>query len=209
MATKAKVEAGARELARRDPVLRRMLRDHGVPELHRRGRRRAHFAELARMICYQQLAGRAAAAIHGRFEALFDGPPTPEAVLALPFETMRSVGLSNAKATSIRDLAQKVEDGVVELDRVARLSDEKVIGELILVRGIGEWTAQMFLMFQMGRLDVWPTLDLGVRAGFARMYGLEQVPTPKPLEAEGDRFRPYRSLVAWWCWRTADIVGPD
>ncbi len=209
MATKAAVEAGARELARRDPVLKQMLREHGVPELHRRGPRRPHFAELARMICYQQLAGRAAAAIHGRFEALFDGPPTPEAVLSLPFETLRSVGLSNAKATSIRDLAQKVDDGIVELDRVARLSDEKVVSELILVRGIGEWTAQMFLMFQMGRLDVWPTLDLGVRAGFARMYGLDPVPTPKPLEAEGDRFRPYRSLVAWWCWRTADTVGPD
>ena len=209
MATKAAVEAGARELARRDPVLKQMLREHGVPELHRRGPRRPHFAELARMICYQQLAGRAAAAIHGRFEALFDGPPTPDAVLSLPFETLRSVGLSNAKATSIRDLAQKVDDGVVELDRVARLSDEKVVSELILVRGIGEWTAQMFLMFQMGRLDVWPTLDLGVRAGFARMYGLDAVPTPKPLEAEGDRFQPYRSLVAWWCWRTADAAGPD
>ena len=209
MATKAAVEAGARELARRDPVLKRMLREHGVPELHRRGRRRSHFAELARMICYQQLAGRAAAAIHGRFEALFDGSPTPDAVLALPFETLRSAGLSNAKATSIRDLAQKVEDGVVELDRVARMPDEKVVSELVMVRGIGEWTAQMFLMFQMGRLDVWPTLDLGVRAGFARMYGLDAVPTPKPLEAEGDRFRPYRSLVAWWCWRAADTESPD
>ena len=209
MATKAAVEACARELARRDPVLKRMLREHGVPELHRRGRRRPHFAELARMICYQQLAGRAAAAIHGRFEALFDGPPTPAAVLALPFETLRGAGLSNAKATSIRDLAQKVEAGVVELDRVARMPDDKVIAELVMVRGIGEWTAQMFLMFQMGRLDVWPTLDLGVRAGYARMYGLDAVPTPKPLEAEGDRFRPYRSLVAWWCWRTADTIGPD
>src|SRR5258705_5411764 len=137
MATKAAVEAGARELARRDPVMKRMLREHGVPELHRHGRRRPHFAELARMICYQQLAGRAAAAIHGRFEALFDGPPTPEAVLALPFETLRSVGLSTAKATSIRDLSEKVETGLVELDKVARLPDDEVVRELVLVRGIG------------------------------------------------------------------------
>jgi DNA-3-methyladenine glycosylase II len=209
MATKATVEAGARELARRDRVLARMVRDHGVPELHRRRPRRPHFAELARMICYQQLAGRAADAIHGRFEALFDGPPTPAAVLALPFETMRSVGLSNAKATSIRDLAQKVEEGLVELDRVARLRDDKVVSELILVRGIGEWTAHMFLMFQLGRLDVWPTLDFGVRAGFARMYDLDAMPTPKQLAAEGGRFEPYRSLVAWWCWRAADTVTPD
>ena len=161
------------------------------------------------MICYQQLAGRAAAAIHGRFEALFDGPPTPEAVLALPFETLRGVGLSNAKATSIRDLATKVEEGQVELDRVARLSDDKVVSELVLVRGIGEWTAHMFLMFQLGRLDIWPVLDFGVRSGFARMYGLAEMPTPKPLVALGDPFRPYRSLVAWWCWRAADTVTPE
>lgn len=209
MATKAAVELGARDLARRDAVLKRMLREHGVPELHRVRRQRSHFAELARMICYQQLAGRAAAAIHGRFEALFDGPPTPQAVLALPFETLRGAGLSNAKATSIRDLAEKVEEGLVELDRVARLSDEKVISELVLVRGIGEWTAQMFLMFQMGRLDVWPVLDFGVRNGFAVMYGSKEMPTPKQLVPEGDRFRPYRSLLAWWCWRATDTVTPD
>jgi DNA-3-methyladenine glycosylase II len=209
MATKAAVEEGARVLARRDRVLARMLREHGVPELHRRRPRRPHFAELARMICYQQLAGRAAAAIHGRFEALFDGPPTPEAVLALPFETLRGVGLSNAKATSIRDLAEKVEQGLVELDRVARLPDDEVVRELVLVRGIGEWTAHMFLMFQMGRLDVWPVLDFGVRSGFARMYRLDAMPTPKQLAAEGDRFKPYRSLVAWYCWRAADTVTPD
>ena len=209
MATRAAVEDAARELARRDRVLARMLREHGAPELHRKGKRRPHFAELARMICYQQLAGRAAEAIHGRFEALFDGPPTPDAVLALPFETLRSVGLSNAKATSICDLATKVEEGLVELDRVARLGDDKVVSELVLVRGIGEWTAHMFLMFQMGRLDVWPTLDFGVRSGFARMYDLAEMPTPKQLAAEGDRFRPYRSLVAWYCWRAADTATPD
>ena len=209
MATKAAVEEGARELARRDRVLARMVRAHGVPDLHRRRPRRPHFAELARMICYQQLAGRAAAAIHGRFEALFDGPPTPDAVLELPFETLRSAGLSNAKATSIRDLAVKVDAGLVELDRVARLPDDEVVRELVLVRGIGEWTAQMFLMFQMGRLDVWPILDFGVRAGFARMYRLDDAPTPKQLLPEGDRFQPYRSLVAWYCWRAADTVTPD
>jgi DNA-3-methyladenine glycosylase II len=209
MATKAAIEEAARVLARRDRVIARMLREHGVPDLHRRRPRRSHFAELARMICYQQLAGRAAAAIHGRFEALFDGPPTPEAVLALPFETMRGAGLSGAKATSIRDLAEKVEAGLVELDRVARLGDDKVVGELVLVRGIGEWTAHMFLMFQLGRLDVWPTLDYGVRNGFALMYGLDEMPTPKQLAGEGDRFAPYRSLVAWYCWQAVDTVTPD
>src|SRR5258706_16418697 len=112
MATKAKVEEGARVLARRDRVLARMLREHGVPDLHRHRPRRPHFAELARMICYQQLAGRAAAAIHGRFEALFDGSPTPAAVLAVPFDELRGAGLSNAKAPSIPDLAGKGESGL-------------------------------------------------------------------------------------------------
>jgi DNA-3-methyladenine glycosylase II len=209
MASKKAIADAAAELAARDRVLKRMLRDHGVPELHRPRPRRSHFAQLARMICYQQLAGRAAAAIHGRFEALFDGEPTPEAVLALPFEKLRGAGLSNAKATSIRDLAEKVHSGLVELDRVARLPDEKVVSELVLVRGIGVWTAHMFLMFQMGRLDVWPTLDFGVRSGFARMFGLDPMPTPKQLESLGDPFRPYRSLVAWYSWRAADAVTPD
>ncbi|HUI47495.1 MAG TPA: DNA-3-methyladenine glycosylase 2 family protein [Acidimicrobiia bacterium] len=209
MATKAAIADGARELARRDRVLKQMLRDHGVPDLHPQRPRRSHFAQLARMICYQQLAGRAAAAIHGRFEALFDGPPTAGAVLALPFETLRGVGLSTAKATSIRDLAEKVDAGLVELDRVARLSDAKVVQELVLVRGIGEWTAHMFLMFQMSRLDVWPTLDFGVRSGYRIMYRLEEMPTPKQLQPLGDRFEPYRSLVAWYCWRAADTTVPD
>jgi 3-methyladenine DNA glycosylase/8-oxoguanine DNA glycosylase len=209
MASKTVIADAAAELAKRDRVLKRMLRDHGVPDLHPPRPRRPHFAQLARMICYQQLAGRAAAAIHGRFEALFDGPPTPDAVLALPFEKLRGAGLSNAKATSIRDLAEKVDAGLVELDRVARLSDEKVVSELTLVRGIGVWTAHMFLMFQMGRLDVWPTLDYGVRSGFTRMFDLDPMPAPKQLEPLGDRFRPYRSLVAWYCWRAMDTVTPE
>ena len=209
MASKQAIADAAADIAKRDPVLKRMMREHGVPELHRPRPRRSHFAQLARMICYQQLAGRAAAAIHGRFEALFDGPPTAGAVLALPFETLRGVGLSTAKATSIRDLAEKVDAGLVELDRVARLSDAKVVQELVLVRGIGEWTAHMFLMFQMSRLDVWPTLDFGVRSGYRIMYRLEEMPTPKQLQPLGDRFEPYRSLVAWYCWRAADTTVPD
>lgn len=205
----AKVEEGARVLAKRDPVMKRMLKEHGPPDLRRGRPRRPHFAELCRMICYQQLAGRAAAAIHGRFEALFDGPPTPAAVLALPVETLRSVGLSGAKTASIRDLAEKVEAGQVELDRVSRLPDDEMVRELTLVRGIGVWTSHMFLMFQLGRLDIWPTLDLGVRTGFAQLYDIEPVPTAKQLEPMGDRFVPYRSLVAWYCWRAADTVTPD
>jgi DNA-3-methyladenine glycosylase II len=204
----AKVEAAARELARRDRVLRLALKTHGVPELQRARPNRTHFAELARSICYQQLAGKAAAAIHGRFDALFDGDPTPAAVLAVSMEDLRGVGLSGSKAASILDLAEKVDAGLVELDRMNRLSDDVVVRELTLVRGIGEWTAHMFLMFQLGRLDVWPTGDYGVRNGYSKMYDLPEMLTPKVLEAEGERFRPYRSLVAWWCWRAVDTVTP-
>jgi DNA-3-methyladenine glycosylase II len=160
------------------------------------------------MICYQQLAGRAAAAIHGRFEALFDGEPTPEAVLATPIDPLRGAGLSANKATSILDLAAKVEAGEVELDRVARLGDDELVAELVTVRGIGRWTAEMFLMFQLGRLDVWPVDDLGVRNGYARLFRLETPPTPRELQPLGEPFRPYRSVAAWYCWRVLDIVTP-
>ena len=205
----AKVEAGARELAKRDPVLRAALKAHGVPDLQRAKPARTYFAELARTICYQQLAGRAAATIHGRFLALFDGVPTPEAVLALSMEELRSVGLSGNKAASITDLAEKVDAGLVELDRMNKLPDDIVVQELVLVRGIGEWTAHMFLMFQLGRLDVWPIGDYGVRAGYSKLFGLPEMLTPKKLEPEGEPFRPYRSIVAWWCWRATDTEIPD
>ena len=209
MAPTAKAVEGANALAKRDRLLRGALKSYGVPDLRRGRPRRTHFAELTRMICYQQLAGRAAAAIYGRFEALFDGPPTPDLVLALPMDELRSVGLSGSKAASIVDLAEKVDVGLVQLDRMSRLPDEEVERELTLVRGIGQWTAHMFLMFQLGRLDVWPVGDFGVRNGYARLYGLDAVPTAKQLEPLGEPFRPYRSLVAWWCWRTADTVTPD
>jgi len=203
-----KVEEGARDLAARDPVMARMVEDWGPAELRRARPTRQYFADLARMITYQQLAGRAASAIHGRFAALFDDGATPAAVLALPVETLRSVGLSGSKAASIRDLAEKVESGAVELDRMNRLPDNEVVRELTLVRGIGEWTAHMFLMFELGRLDVWPVLDFGVRNGYAHLYGLDPMPTAKELEPLGERFRPYRSLAAWYCWRAVETVTP-
>jgi DNA-3-methyladenine glycosylase II len=201
---KAIVEA-SEEVARRDPAMRRIVERVGPADLRRGRPRRTHFAELARAICYQQLAGAAASAIHGRFDALFDGEgPTPETVLALPETTLRSVGLSGSKTTSIRDLAQKVADGDVELDRVGRLPDDEIVRELTLVRGIGRWTAEMFLIFQLGRLDVWPVDDFGVRRGYGILHGMTEMPTPKVLEPLGDAYRPYRSVAAWYCWRAAD-----
>jgi len=188
--------------------MKRAIAAIGLPDIRRGRPRPSHFAELARAICFQQLAGAAARAIHGRFTDLFDGDPEPEAVLALRVEQMRAVGLSAAKTASIRDLAEHVVAGDVELDRVARLSDDEIVRELTLVRGIGRWTAEMFLIFQLGRLDVWPVDDFGVRNGYARLYGLDEMPKPKQLEVDGDVFRPYRSVAAWYCWRATDTVLP-
>ena len=203
VARRAVVE-GTAALAHQAPEFEPYIEAHGPADLRRARPRRTHFAELARAICFQQLAGAAARTIHGRFEAALDGDVTPEAVLALPVETRRAAGLSGNKTASIRDLAERVLAGEVELDRVAKLSDERIVEELTLVRGIGRWTAEMFLMFQLGRLDVWPVGDLGVRKGYAVIHGRPDMPTPKELEALGDPLRPYRSLAAWYCWRAAD-----
>ena len=196
-----------RELARRDPVLAELIAASG-PCTIGTTRRRSHFEALARSITYQQLAGRAAAAIWQRVRTLVPGPFTAEAVLALDETALRAAGLSGAKARSIRDLAVHVADGEVRLARAARMSDEAVVADLSKVWGIGRWTAEMFLMFQLGRLDVWPTLDLGVRNGFARAWGLPEPPAPIDLEPLGEPYRPYRSVVAWYCWRALEVVTP-
>jgi DNA-3-methyladenine glycosylase II len=191
--------AAAAEVARRDRVMARLMERTGRFRLPRPTT--DHFAALAESILYQQLAGAAAAAIHRRFVALFDHQLTPEAVLALPQDRLRGVGLSGSKAASIRDLAAKVADGTVPLARIERLPDEEIITSLSVVRGIGRWTAEMFLIFQLRRLDVWPVDDYGVRQGYALAYKLKELPKPKELDVEGDRFRPYRTVVAWYCWQ--------
>jgi len=198
----------AAALAERDASLAALIESVGPPDLRRGRPRRTHFAELVRAVCYQQLAGSAARAIHGRLEALLDGGPTPEAVLALGPERLRTVGLSGSKVRTISDLAAHVVDGEVQLDRVARLPDEEIVRELTGVWGIGQWTAEMFLIFQLGRLDVWPVGDYGVRKGYARLHGLADAPTAGELEPLGDPYRPYRSVAAWYCWRAADTVLP-
>jgi DNA-3-methyladenine glycosylase II len=167
-----------------------------------------HFAALLRAIVYQQLAGAAAAAIHGRVVASLDGEVTPERLLALPTETLRSAGLSARKAASLQDLAAKIVEGTVVLDPAGLRaeSDAEVIGRLTTVRGIGQWTAEMFLMFQLQRLDVWPTGDFGVRKGYGLAWGIP-TPTAKELDPLGEPFRPYRSVVAWYCWRAAELYG--
>jgi 3-methyladenine DNA glycosylase/8-oxoguanine DNA glycosylase len=139
---------------------------------------------------------------------LVEGPFTPEAVLALGPEPLRGAGFSGAKTASLLDLAAKVDDGTVRLDRIGRLSDDDVVRELVAVRGIGPWTAEMFLIFTLHRLDVWPIGDYGVRVGYAKAFGLPEVPTARELAPLGDRFRPYRTYATWYCWRVAGTEQP-
>ena len=198
--------AAAAILSERDPVLRRLVAEAGPPQV--RPPTATHFAALVRSVLYQQLAGAAATAIHGRLIVALGGEVTPERLLPLSAETLRSVGLSANKAASLKDLATKVLDGTVVLDppRLRAESDAEVVARLSTVRGIGKWTAEMFLMFQLRRLDVWPTGDLGVRKGFGLAWGIP-TPTAKELEPLGEPYRPYRSVVAWYCWRAAELYG--
>ncbi len=191
--------AAAAEVARRDKVMARLMKRTGPFRLPRPTS--DHFAALAESILYQQLAGAAASAIHGRFVALFNGNLSPKAVLALPPRKLRGAGLSRAKVASIRDLAAKITDGTVPLQRIGRLPDEEIITLLSVVRGIGRWTAEMFLIFQLRRLDVWPVEDYGIRKGYSLAYGLRNLLTPKQLQVKGERFRPYRTVAAWYCWQ--------
>ena len=199
-------QAGARQLADRIPQIAALVAAAGPIRL--RPPQDSHFAALVRAITYQQLAGAAAAAIHGRLVLALDGAVEPAAVVALSDDALRAAGLSANKAASLRDLAAKVLDGTVVLEPkgIARESDEEVIARLTTVRGIGEWTAQMFLMFQLRRLDVWPTGDLGVRRGYGLAWQIP-TPTPKELERLGDELRPFRSVAAWYCWRAAELYA--
>jgi DNA-3-methyladenine glycosylase II len=203
LVTRVSHAAAARELAERDAAMAGLVAWAGLPKL--RPPNELAFAALARAITYQQLAGAAAATIHGRMVAVLDGVVTPEAVLAADPVAMRAAGLSGNKLASIVDLAAKVFDGtvVVEPRRLARLSDDDIVARLTAVRGIGRWTAEMFLLFDLRRLDVWPTGDLGVRNGYGLAYRTAP-PTAAELELLGDAFRPYRSVAAWYCWRAVD-----
>jgi DNA-3-methyladenine glycosylase II len=204
MKARVSYSEATRILAARDPVLAGLVDEAGPVRIQRRAM--SPFEALVQAIVYQQLAGAAARAIHGRLIAALDGGVEPEAMLALSDETLRSVGLSSAKVRSLRDLASKALDGTVVLSprALARHSDDDVVARLSSVRGIGPWTAQMFLIFQLRRLDVWPVADLGVRHG----YGLAwNVPTPSAHELEplGEPYRPYRTVLTWYCWRAAEL----
>jgi DNA-3-methyladenine glycosylase II len=200
------LSAAARRLAEGDPVVAGLVDAFGLPRLSRPTD--THFAALVESIVFQQLAGAAASTIHRRLVSALGGAVTPEAMLGAASEELRAAGLSGNKAASVCDLAVKVLDGTVVLDPrgLAREADEEVIERLTTVRGIGRWTAEMFLLFQLRRLDIWPTGDLGVRRGYGVAWEVA-MPSAKELEPLGDGFRPYRSAVAWYCWRAAEQPG--
>ena len=165
------------------------------------------FDALAESIAYQQLSGKAAATIWGRVRALYPRRKylNPKSILKTPDETLRAAGLSRSKVAALKDLAAKTIDGTVPpASALARMSDEEIIARLVSVRGIGRWTVEMLLLFDLGRSDVWPVHDYGVRKGFAKTFGRRKLPTPKQLMKLGEKWRPYRSVAAWYFWRALD-----
>src|SRR5437762_3688300 len=167
------------------------------------------FDALAESIAYQQLSGKAAATIFGRVRALYPGRKwlEPEKILATSDDTFRAAGLSRSKIAALKDLAAKTIDGTVPVGRaLIRMSDDEIVTRLITVRGIGRWTVEMLLLFDLGRPDVWPVDDYGIRKGFAKTFGKRKLPTAKQLMKLGEKWRPYRSIAAWYFWRALD--GP-
>lgn len=167
-----------------------------------------HFDALIRSIVYQQLSGKAAATIHARVIALIgnDAALVPETILATSHEALRAVGLSNQKASYVRNLAQHVADGSLPIESLHELSNDEITGALIQVKGIGRWSAQMFMMFRLGRPDVLPDLDLGVQKGIQKAYRMRKLPTPKQVLARGRKWAPYRTIGAWYMWRILEVA---
>ncbi len=211
--------AACAHLSRVDRRLARIIARSGPCHLQRETTQ-SIFEALLESIIYQQLNGKVAATITGRVKALFpentkrirtrrglvDGFPTPEQILAAPEELLRSAGLSRNKMLAIRDLAAKTVDGTVPTIKQAnRMSDDELVERLVTVRGIGRWTVEMLLIFRLGRPDVFPVDDYGVRKGFAKMRKLAELPKPKELMPLGEKWRPYRSVASWYLWRAAEM----
>ncbi|MEM7152875.1 MAG: DNA-3-methyladenine glycosylase [Myxococcota bacterium] len=197
------------KLRKADEGLARVIDEVGRCRM-RVGEADSHLESLARAIVYQQLSGKAAATIYGRFRALYSGDlfPSAQQIRRTHYTKLRKAGLSRQKQAALRDLCRHVVEGRLPLDDVEELDDEALIERLTAVRGIGRWSAQMFMMFQLGRLDQWPVDDLGVRKGVALLMGTEQLPGKREMEAWGERCRPYRSVASWYLWRSLDIQTP-
>ena len=195
------------QLAKADPVMRRLIRRAGPCAI--KPLRRSPFEALVSAVAHQQLNGTAAATILGRFRALFPKGrfPTPAEVAAVPDEAIRAAGFSRAKLAAIRDISDRALTGAVPDRRtIARWDDERIITHLVECRGVGRWTVEMFLMFTLARPDVLPADDFGVRSGFRLAYGLAEMPSPKDLLAFGERWRPHRTTASWYLWRAVDLA---
>jgi len=193
------------ELKKSDPRMGRLIDEFGPPEFNPITN---YYESLVRSIVYQQPSGKAAATIYGRFKGMFslDAFPKPKDVLEIPHESLRSMGLSNQKANYIRDLSEKWKRGEVDLSNIESMSDEAISDELIKVKGIGQWTADMFLMFTLVRPDVFPFGDLGIQKGFMILNKMDRLPKPNEMEKEAEQWRPYRTVAAWYLWKIVD--GP-
>ena len=209
MTTRSLTRTGYRRaeqyLAERDPVLRTLIATYGRCALAH-SQREDPFTALVEAIVWQQLSGKAAATIYRRVLALLPngGPPTPDGILVVPEAALRAAGLSRAKTAYIRDLAARVRGGDVHLDALGALDDEGVVVELTKVKGIGRWTAEMFLMFRLHRPDVLPVGDLGIGNAIQRAYRLRKTPAPERMQRIAARWRPYRSVACWYLWRSLD-----
>ncbi len=191
-------------ITHRDPAFTLLIKQVGPPPTRRPAPVEQRFAALVRSICFQLLATKAAETIHARVVALCDGQVNIGQVLALGPEILRSAGLSRAKAAAIVELAEYCGEGRVALARHGRMNDDAVIEDVSSVRGIGPWTAQMYLMFTLARHDVWPCGDLGVRNGWSRIHGLDELVSSFDLHLAGEDFVGVRSTLAWYCWRALE-----
>ena len=188
-----------------DPVLRGVI-DRVGPCRATVATEGSHFGAVVRSIVYQQLSGGAASTIHGRVIALFGGrAPTPRALLKLDDVVLRGAGLSGQKTAYVKDLARRATSRRFPLERLHEFDDDEVIATLTTVKGVGRWTAQMFLMFRLGRPDVLPDLDLGIQKGMQRAYGLRRLPTPPQVLKRGAPWAPYRTIASWYLWRLLDL----
>jgi DNA-3-methyladenine glycosylase II len=200
----ANYSASVRHLKRSDPVLARVIESVGPCRI-RVTEEGSHFQALTRSIVFQQLSGKAAATILSRVQALFpSGTPTPEAVVATSDEQFRAAGLSRQKIGYLRDLSSKVASGELPLDAVEAMTDDDLIDHLVQVKGIGRWTAQMFLMFRLGRRNVLPELDLGIQNAIKRAYRMRKRPTPKQVKRIGAKWSPHSTVACWYLWRSLD-----
>jgi DNA-3-methyladenine glycosylase II len=199
------LQAAERHLSRRDPALRPYIKRHAPCRLRPHTR---YFETLVDAIISQQLSTKASETILNRFKALYAPSrfPKPEQILATPNETIRAVGMSNGKVSFIKDLAAKTEDGSLKLNRLSRMPDDEIVEMLTAVKGIGVWTVHMFLIFSLGRLDVLPVGDLGIRRGVERLYGFDRLPNAEEIEgvAEAKGWRPYCSVASWYLWRSGE-----